>query len=407
MKKNIKKNFIWNSIGSFTYLFCQWLLTLIVVRLSSNLEDPGNFALAMTITNVFFNLACFNVRPFMVSDTKHEYDVEDYLSFRIITSIVAIIICFLYICFFHYTKIQIICIMTFLLFKIGEAITDLFHGLEQRKDRMDIGGISMLCRGIVSLIVFSISFALFKNLPLSLLLMTISTFIFIAYFDYPWVLKFEKLKVIINKNKLFTLFLYLLPLAIGTFLGTFITSLPRQFLEKICGIDSLGIYATIAAPAVIVQMAATYIFNPFLVSFAELKHKKKRNEFIKLFFKISCLIVLLSIVSIIGSIFLARIVLFLLYGNKIANYSYLFIWIIVLTSLTGYMWFCHNILIVLRKIKSILFVNVTGFIIILLLSKTFIKLFDMNGVSFVLIFATCVMILELLITIFWELKNSK
>ena len=406
MKKNIKKNFIWNSVGSFTYLFCQWLLTLIVVRLSSNLEDPGNFALAMTITNVFFNLACFNVRPFMVSDSKREYDVEDYLSFRIITSSIAIIICFLYICLFHYTKIQILCIMLFLLFKIGEAVVDLFHGLEQRKDRMDIGGISMLCRGIISLIVFSISFAIFKNLPISLLLMAISTYIFIICYDYPFVLKFEELKVIINKDKLIKLFLYLFPLAIGTFLGTFTSSLPRQVLEKICGIDSLGIYATIATPAVIVQMAATYIFNPFLVSFAELKHKKNINDFIKLFFKISGLIVLLSIASIIGSLLLARIVLLFLYGSKIAKYSYLFIWIIVLTSLTGYMWFCHNILIVLRKIKSLPFINITGFIIILLLSSMFIRRFNMNGVSFVLIVSTCVMICEMLTIIFLELKKQ-
>ena len=406
ISSNIKKNLFWNAFGSFTYLFCQWLLTLIVVRLSSDLHDPGNFALAMTVSNVFFNLACFNVRPFMVSDTKKEYDVEDYLAFRIITCSIAILICFLYTLVFNYTRMQLACIMLFLLFKIGEAVTDLFHGLEQRKDRMDIGGISLFSRGIISLLVFSISYYLFNNLALSLLLIVVASYIFVIAYDYPIILKFEKLKIHINSSKVKKLFLYLFPLAIGTFLGTFTTSLPRQILEKLCGIDSLGIYATIATPAVIIQMAATYIYNPFLLSFANHNKENDMDKFVKLFLKITLFIVLLSVAGIIGSILFARILLLILYGEKIAKYSYLFLLIAVLTSLTGYMWFCHNILIVLRKIKSILLINVSGFAITVLLSSTFIKLFDMNGVSIVLILSTCVMIIEMLIVIIREIQKK-
>ena len=53
-KLTVFENLIWNTIGSFTYLICQWLLTLIVVRASTGFENAGNLALAISITNIFF-----------------------------------------------------------------------------------------------------------------------------------------------------------------------------------------------------------------------------------------------------------------------------------------------------------------------------------------------------------------
>ena len=100
--KSLKSNFIWNTIGSFTYLFCQWLLTFLVIRLSSDLKDVGNLSLAITITNIFYGVACFNMRPYLVSDNINEYKVEDYTTFRLITIVFSVIACFIYSLFFKY-----------------------------------------------------------------------------------------------------------------------------------------------------------------------------------------------------------------------------------------------------------------------------------------------------------------
>ena len=36
-----KQNMLWNSAGSMTYLACQWLVTVLVVRLSAGYDDAG------------------------------------------------------------------------------------------------------------------------------------------------------------------------------------------------------------------------------------------------------------------------------------------------------------------------------------------------------------------------------
>lgn len=258
-KLSLKANLLWNSMGSFVYLICQWLLTLLVVRFSNGFNNAGYLTLAISVTNIFYNLACFNVRPFLVSDIKREYEIEDYVTFRLVTCIIATILCFLYILFFNYTVDQLICIMLFMIYKIGEAIVDLFHAFEQRKSRMDIGGISLFCRGIISLTSFFVALKLGCSINIAIVFMIIFTYIFIFFYDYRKVKIFEDIKIHFNKKKIYKLFISFFPLAIGSFLGTTSTSLPRQYLETILGTESLGIYGTVATPAVIVQVASSLL----------------------------------------------------------------------------------------------------------------------------------------------------
>ena len=402
-EKSLKSNIIWNSIGSFVYLFCQWLLTFLIVRLSDNLEDAGNLSLAISITNIFFNIACFNLRPYLVSDNTNEYSVEDYSTFRFYTIIFSFIACYIYILLFNYNTTQIICIMFYMIFKIGEAIVDLFHAFEQRKNRMDIGGISLLVRGILSTLLFIIGVKLFNNMNIAILLMIIVTF----SYDKINANKFEKIKINLKNKKSINLFMKFLPLAIGTFLSSLSASLPRQILEKTSGAEVLGIYATIATPAVIVQVAASYIYNPLLVTFSDFKKDNDYKGFTKVLIKSLFVVFCLSLVCYIGSLFFSEIGLRILYGERISKYYELFSIIIIYTSLTGFMFFGHNILIILRKIKELLLIYFIGFITCLITSTYLIKTYNMNGVSYSLITFTIIIIICMFIVIIRSINDMK
>ena len=56
-KLSVGQNALLNSIGSLFYLGCQWLITVLVIRIGS-VEDGGDLSLAMSITNIFYTLAC-------------------------------------------------------------------------------------------------------------------------------------------------------------------------------------------------------------------------------------------------------------------------------------------------------------------------------------------------------------
>ena len=52
-----KQNMLWNSVGSMTYLACQWLTTVFVVRLSAGYDDAGLLSLAMSVVGIFGTFA--------------------------------------------------------------------------------------------------------------------------------------------------------------------------------------------------------------------------------------------------------------------------------------------------------------------------------------------------------------
>ena len=60
-KKSTLANIFYNSFGTIFYYGCQWLTTLLVVRISG-FEDGGNYSLAMTFTAAFAIMALFNTR---------------------------------------------------------------------------------------------------------------------------------------------------------------------------------------------------------------------------------------------------------------------------------------------------------------------------------------------------------
>lgn len=56
-KVSIQKSIIWNSAGSMVYLITQWLISVLVVRLSG-VETAGILTLAMSVNNVFTASLC-------------------------------------------------------------------------------------------------------------------------------------------------------------------------------------------------------------------------------------------------------------------------------------------------------------------------------------------------------------
>ncbi len=76
---------IWNSVGSLTNLGCQWVITVLVARLASSYEAAGVYSLAMSIFNMFSQLAQYRMYTVQIADVRKENSVGEYFTFRLIT----------------------------------------------------------------------------------------------------------------------------------------------------------------------------------------------------------------------------------------------------------------------------------------------------------------------------------
>ena len=74
-KLSIQSSIVWNSVGSIFYLGCQWLITVLVVRLSG-VDEAGVLSLAMSVCNIWYCLSVYGMRNFQISDTENKYQQE-------------------------------------------------------------------------------------------------------------------------------------------------------------------------------------------------------------------------------------------------------------------------------------------------------------------------------------------
>ena len=89
---SLRANALWNSVGSVFYQGCQWLLTVLVVKVSAGYADAGTLAYAMTIGNIFSPIAVYGMRVFQVSDVKNRYSQSAYFGFKYLTMALAAIV---------------------------------------------------------------------------------------------------------------------------------------------------------------------------------------------------------------------------------------------------------------------------------------------------------------------------
>jgi O-antigen/teichoic acid export membrane protein len=401
---SLKKNILWNSSGSLVYLSFQWLVNYLVVILLG-FKDAGIFSLAIAISSVAFAFSLYGIRGYQVSDIARKYSDKSYILARITTCVLSIAGVMVYLGVYQYDFYTTLCIIAYLLFKVSEAYVDVYHGIIQRGMRMDFIGKSFILRGIVTNLLFIGCAIITKNLLLAIVIQAVASFILIALYDRRKVQDFYKEPNTTSLKKMLRLLIECLPLAIYVFLSNLIMSIPRINLESMKGSEVLGIYASIAIPAAIVQVVAGYIFSPILTIFAEHVDKKNFIHFYKLLFKTVFYIVAFSVVAIIGGWLFGKAGLVLLFGEKISNYTYLFVPILYISSLTALSWFIGLMLTVLREFKGLIIASAIAVVLCVGGSNEFIKLFGINGVNLILIAALILQIMIMCIFMVIKIKG--
>jgi len=393
-KLSMKQSILWNSWGSMFYLGCQWLLTILVVRISG-VDDAGLLSLAMSVSNIWYSLAVYGMRNFQVSDTNEKYSNGLYISSRIITSSTALFGCIAYTLVLSYSWEQKICIIIYFIYKISEALFDVFAGIYQKMWRLDYVGKSLTIRGVLTLGTFSLALFLSGNLVLTLLIMTVCCLLSVCLYDIHFAGKITDIKICWDKPKLMELLIECFPLVVYTMLSTAIGTIPRLFIERYLGNYKLGIYGSVATPTLIIQMGATYIFNPFVTLFAERYHQKNKKGFLNALFLCSSAVAGLAVTGVIGGKLFGKWGLELLLGEEVASHSELLIPLILCTVLTAFAWLLCGVLTAIRNFKGLVAGNAAAVAVSYISSIVMVRRYDMQGGSAALALATVVEIILL------------
>ena len=406
-ENKVGKSIIYNSLGSGVYLFCQWIITFIVVWIAGY-EVAGMLSVAMSVATTYVVIATFNMRNYQSSDIVGNFSEKTYLVSRVFTSSIAILVTLAYSALKGFSLYQFLCINIFMLFKIGEAATDILHGSLQKKWRFDVIGISYFARGVISLVLFSIGLYLTKDLLFALSLMAVGTIAFITLYDVKMYKSEYSAYGGFKFGNMIRLLLQCVPMVLYGLLFNYVSMYPRVAVEEKFGAELLGFYASVAAPALIIQTAATFIFNPFITVFANHYNDGKLKEFKSLAIKILLFIALFGIIGVILGHFVAPLVLPMLFGSEIIPYAYLFDGVVIISTMTAAIWFLGTLIIILRNYFALLTGAVTSVVITLIITENFLNKYELSGINSILIVALAAQaIIYLVFTMFTKEKCNE
>lgn len=384
--KSLTVNIFWNTLGSLAYQGCLWLTTILVVVFSSDYRSSGMLALAMTIGNMFSPIATYNIRIFQISDTAGKYSQSEYVGFRIQTLLLGIALLLPYTFFVGADADTILVILLFLLFKIDESFCDVLYGVNQRYERMDFTGKSQLLRGILLLVAFCLALIVVGSLQIACAAMFLVCIAVTFLYD---VRKTSSLDSIVPKfDRLLTaqMLKECAPLVVGALCMSSVVSIARQYYGGSFGVENLGIYAAVATPAVIVQALARFLYAPVLTPLANLL-AENISSFIRFLAKTLFLILLLSVAAVALLSVIGPPLLVALYGNDIADYTYLFTPVLISTVFIVVAGFLNDVLTILRKLWAFAFSMLIALVSCALLMIPLEGIFGMNGINLVVICA--------------------
>jgi hypothetical membrane spanning protein len=398
----VKNSIIYNTVGTFFYFFCQWAITVLVVKIGGY-SNSGILSITISMTNIFYMISMYGVRSFQVSDIKNEYKDGDYLFVRLITSAVSLIFFCLTLLFLKYeSKIQL-CMIIYFFFKLGESITDLNFGFFQRYNFYRYIGISYILKGLATLLVFSITLYFSQNLLLTLLLETLILWFFIIIYDFRKIK--NKLNLKMKKDKILQLLKICFSLMLYTLILPYLNFITRYQVEKFFGTEELGYYSAITMVIVVICTLFGSIFVIIIPKISYMYKEKNMNKIIKVIFKINLAIIVFTIMSIIGAITLGNIVFSIIFTKTIEKYMYLLIPTIITSATLGILNYLSTILISFHDLKFVLVANLIPAIFCTFSIKVFILKYKMLGSLYSLVASLIIGVLIVGIRIFYLLKK--
>lgn len=383
--KNINKSsFVWNMAGSMLMAFQSVIMLMIITR-SLSLYEAGVFTLAYASANLFLNIGKYGMRNFQVSDVKHQFTFKDYYLSRIITTVIMLVVSIVYVIIAsnqnHYNSNKSWVIIWMCLFKIIDSIEDVYLGLYQQENRLDVAGKILTIRMVFTIIVFAAGLIVFKDLLLSLIIATIFTtllLVFLVVLTYP---DFKQYKGDSTWGRIWKLLQVCFPLFLGCFLAFYIGNAPKYAIDSLLNDELQACYGFIAMPVFVIGLLNNFIFSPMIAKMSVLWKDGERKAFLRLFGIQAIIVVVITVICEIGAYLLGIPVLSLLYNTDLKPYK---AELLVLLLGGGFL-ALSGLLVTIMTILRIQGRQAIGYIIVAIfayvLSPIFVKRYEIMGAS--------------------------
>jgi O-antigen/teichoic acid export membrane protein len=374
----MKRDFIWNTLGSLVGGFAFFILTVFITRING-IHASGAFGFAFSIVAIFSTIAYYGGRNYQVTDVQGEFETGDYVKLRLGMSLIAALALVIFIAANNFNASMILLIIVLMGYRLLDAVSDVLYGVLQIHDRLHQAGKSNFIKSLLSIVGFiAVDYVTHSTLLSSLVFILV----FIAgifLFDISNIHKINPVKIKFFGNwKIKQIALKLLPFALVVFIPIATTNLAKYFMQLWHPVDQ-GYFNILIMPLFFLTLLVYFVVAPFLTRMARTLHEQRYGVFKKNINLITLFIVGVGIVLLPIAYFLGPMVLKLIFGLDFKQFTTQLTLIVISGILYTLAIFYSDLLLILRMVKAELIILLAILAINIALSIFFITRYGING----------------------------
>ena len=389
--KTLKKDYLWNTIGSAVYALSAVVLSFLAMHFAGP-EDGGIFGFGFsTFGQQMFIIAYFGIRPFHITDVKHEYSYEDYRRLRVLTSLAAVAAAALYLLFMlaagRYNSHKALIIFVLALYKIADGIADLYESEGFAVVLVLTGQLLLAC--CTAVMVHAAAILFFRGYLRGRVLNgqsngDLSSKDPGAANEGGGVTK--QLQLMTPETK--RLFAGTVRLFLSVFVDFYIFSASKYAIDLHLTDTDSGIFNVLFMPTSVIYLVANFIIRPYMTRLADIFENGDLPRFQKVVRFLSLNIVILAVLAAAGTLIVGRYVLMLfelLLGSKyhgvLISRHWDFVQIIVGGCFYAITNLYYYVLVIMRQQKMIFFNYLCMAVVAYILTRRAVMGFGFEGAS--------------------------
>ena len=242
---SLRQNTGWALAGNVGYAACQWAILVALAKLASA-ADVGHFALALALIAPVMILANLHLRALQATDARQQYPFVAYLVLRLVTTALAMLAVTILALVLGYRGAALAVIVLLAIAKAAEALSDVLFGLQQQAERFRPIALSLLAKGILSVVAVAVVLWLTHDVVLATLALALAWGAVLVLIDVPAAARLAPPTASVSLPSLARLAWCAAPMGLVMSLNSLTASVPRYAIAADLGPTAFGHFAALA-----------------------------------------------------------------------------------------------------------------------------------------------------------------
>jgi O-antigen/teichoic acid export membrane protein len=284
----------------------------------------GQFALGLAITAPVYMLTSLQLRSVQATDARAEFAFSHYFTVTAVSTILGWIAIAALVVAMRYDTTTAAVIVLVSSAKAVESMSTVVAGLLQKHERLDRVAVSLIMRGVISVLVFGVMFAVSRSLCLALAGMVIVWSCVLLAYDLTWASLLAGPRITFfkwNWPAIRRLFILSLPLGIVMTLASLNVNGPRYFLQYYLGPAELGIFASLGYALVAIGLIVNALGQSASTRLSLMYAAAETRNFSRLIIKLISFGFLIIVLGVPLSLLIGRPILTVLYNAEYGQHT--------------------------------------------------------------------------------------